>query len=603
MNFLERVTNDVLDDVAFYRGAVRSLRRTAPIARHPERILPFVVDELAQRFRDAPALLSARETFSYRTLADRTNKYARWALNQSLTKGNVVCVLMPNRPDYLAIWLGVTKVGGIAALLNTNLTGESLVHCIDAVAPKHIIVAASLLDAWETARPHLVSRPKVWVHGNTVTPLRRVDREAEKLSGDPLDAVERCPVTIDARALYIYTSGTTGLPKAANVNHGRIMLASYGFAGVMDTKRTDRMYDCLPMYHTVGGVCAIGSLLVSGGSVFIREKFSAREFWSEVERTECTLFQYIGELCRYLVHAPHVPEERRHRLRVACGNGLRLDIWNEFQNRFRIPHIVEFYAATEGNVMLFNFAGKPGAVGRLPGIMARRFPATLIALDLKSGKPLRNANGFCVVCKDGEIGEAVGRVVDDRPVPGSRFEGYVDAAHDERKIVRDVLENGDVWFRTGDLMRRDERGYFYFVDRIGDTFRWKGENVSTIEVADTIGRFPGITEANVYGVEVPGYDGRAGMAAIASDGEPDLGALRAYLERSLPHYARPLFLRIRREMELTPTFKPKKSDSAKDGFDPARTSDPIYFNDRERQAFVRLDEALHRRIVGGELRL
>ncbi len=240
------------------------------------------------------------------------------------------------------------------------------------------------------------------------------------------------------------------------------------------------------------------------------------------------MFQYIGELCRYLVHRPFVPEERRHRLRLACGNGLRLDIWNEFQNRFHIPHIVEFYAATEGNVMLFNFDGKPGAVGRLPGIMARRFPATLIALDPKTNKPLRNARGFCVVCKDGEVGEAVGLVMDDRAMPGARYEGYVNEADDERKIVRDVVENGDVWFRTGDLMRRDERGYFYFVDRIGDTFRWKGENVSTVEVADTIGRFPGITEANVYGVEVPGYEGRAGMAAITTArGSRSRRALRA----------------------------------------------------------------------------
>ncbi len=604
MGLWERIKGDIV----FFQSVSRSLRRTATIAKHPSRILPFVIDELAQRFGEAPALLGSRETFSYRDLAERTNKYARWGLAQNLGKGDVVCLMMPNRPEYLAIWLGVSKIGGIVALINTNLTGASLVHCIDTVAPKHVIVAAELLDAWESARPLLTSQPRLWVHGASETIAPHLDSEIATLSGRMLDLAERRPVTIEDRALYIYTSGTTGLPKAANINHNRVMLACYGFAGVMNTKPTDRMYDCLPMYHTAGGVCAIGALLVAGGSVYIRERFSAREFWDDVVRTECTLFQYIGELCRYLVRAPPDPNERRHRLRLICGNGLRLDIWEEFQSRFGIPHIVEFYASTEGNVLLFNFEGKPGAIGRLPRALARRFPVALIALDPATGEPSRNARGFCIACKPNEAGEAIGRMAHDPALPGARFEGYANTTdderrNDERKIVRDVFEDGDAWFRTGDLMRQDGRGYFYFVDRLGDTFRWKGENVSTVEIADVIGRFPGIAGTNVYGVEVPGYDGRAGMAAIAGAGDLDLAALYAHLARSLPDYARPLFLRIRGEMEFTATFKPKKSDLVREGFDPARTSDAIYFNDRKHHAFVRLDGALHQRIMDGEVRL
>ncbi len=598
MSFLDRVK----DDIVFFRGVLRTLRRTAPIAKQPNRIFPYVIDELAQCFGDAPALLSSRENFSYRTLAERANKYARWALAQNLNKGDVVCLLMPNRPEYLAIWLGVTKVGGITALINTNLAGPSLAHCLDIVAPKHIIVAADLVEAWETARPLLTSRPTLWLHGGA-SAGRQLDEEIETYCGDALAASERRALTIEDRALYIYTSGTTGMPKPANINHCRVMLSCYGFAGVMNTRPTDRMYDCLPMYHSAGGLCAIGSLLVAGGSVAIRERFSAREFWSDVVRYDCTLFQYIGELCRYLVRAPHDPNEARHRLRLACGNGLRLDIWDEFRGRFRIPHIVEFYAATEGNVLLLNFEGKAGAVGRLPRALARRYPVKLIALDAAMQAPLRDARGFCLACEADDIGEAIGFIKQDATQPGSRFEGYASADDSERKILRDAFERGDAWFRTGDLMRQDRRGYFYFVDRIGDTFRWKGENVSTAEIADTIGRFPGITHANVYGVAVPGYDGRAGMAALTCAGEIDLAALYVHLARGLPDYAQPLFLRICPEIEVTATFKPKKSDLIAEGFDPARTPDPIYFNDRGGKAFLRLDAGLYARILRGEVRL
>ena len=392
------------------------------------------------------------------------------------------------------------------------LVGLSLAHCIDVVEAKHVIVASELMDAFATIETQLKGKPenlaarRALGQGQGARPHRSRDRP---LSGAPLSAAERRPLTIEDRALYIYTSGTTGMPKAANVNHYRVMLACFGFAGIMDTTSADRMYDCLPMYHSAGGLAATGALLVNGGSVVIRERFSAREFWDDVVRNDCTLFQYIGELCRYLQHSPPNPNETRHRLRLACGNGLRPDIWQEFKDRFRIPHILEFYAATEGNVSMFNFEGKPGAIGRIPWFLAHRFPTALVRFDVEQEQPVRNEQGFCIACAPNEVGEAIGKIVHDPKRPGARFEGYARKTEDDRKILRDVFEQGDAWFRTGDLMRKDEDGYFYFVDRIGDTFRWKGENVSTSEVAEAIDRFPGIVEANVYGVPVPGKDGRA----------------------------------------------------------------------------------------------
>src|SRR5438874_1734413 len=265
---------------------------------------------------------------------------------------------MPNRPEYLALWLGVTRIGGVVSLLNTNLTGAALAHCINIVEPKHIVVAADLADAFATAQPLLTTDATIWPHRESTSNLRRIDRERGALSGAPIKPTDVPVLTIEDKALFIYTSGTTGMPKAANINHYRLMLASYGFAAVMDTRSTDRMYDCLPMYHTTGGVVATGAVLVNGGSVVLRDKFSAREFWDDVVRWDCTLFQYIGELCRYLINTPESPSERRHRIRLCCGNGLRPDVWPQFKSRFRLPHILEFYAATEGNCSLFNFEGK-----------------------------------------------------------------------------------------------------------------------------------------------------------------------------------------------------------------------------------------------------
>ena len=444
---------------------------------------------------------------------------------------------------------------------------------------------------------------KIWLHGDADANFERIDRAVDALPGDDLAPSDRRTLTIEDRALYIYTSGTTGLPKAANMNHYRVMLASHAFAGVMDTSASDRMYDCLPLYHTAGGVVATGALLLRGGSVVIREKFSARDFWDDIVRWDCTCFQYIGELCRYLINSPHSPNERAHHLRLACGNGLRSDVWPEFKERFQIPKIIEFYAATEGNVSLFNFEGKEGAIGRLPWYIAARFPTKIVRFDVERQQPVRDERGFCIECGVDEPGEVIGKIIKDASKPGQRFEGYASEAETDKKILRDVFKKGDVWFRTGDLMRRDKNDYFYFVDRIGDTFRWKGENVSTTEVEESVGQFDGVLETNVYGVAIAGRDGRAGMAAVVARDDLNLTALRDHLARELPEYARPVFLRIRQDNDVTTTFKQKKVDLVKEGFDPGGTSDPIYFNDPQRKAFVRVDAELFGKIGAGQMRL
>jgi fatty-acyl-CoA synthase len=603
MRLFQRLRNEV----TFLRGVLRTTRLTTPIAHHPTRIFPVVIDELAARHGDKPALVSDRETLTYRSLAAQSCRYARWALAQGLAKGEVVALMMGNRPEYVAIWLGIIRAGGTVALINTNLTGQALAYCIDIVRPKHLIVAGDLVAALASSDGLRSGTPRIWLHGapksETLRAEPRLDEMLAALDPGPLSDAEAPRLTIEDRALFIYTSGTTGMPKAANINHFRLMLAGHAFAGAMGVGPQDRMYDCLPMYHTSGGVVATGATLIGGGTVFIRERFSAREFWDDVVRQQCTMFMYIGELCRYLVNSPPHPKERAHRVRLCCGNGLRPDIWQEFKDRFAIPAILEFYAATEGNVALFNFEGKPGAIGRVPWYLRGTFPTTLVRFDVEKEAPIRNAQGFCEETAPGEAGEAIGRIFKDPSKPAGRFEGYASAAQTESKLLRDVFEHGDVWFRSGDLMRRDTEGYFHFVDRIGDTYRWKGENVSTTEVAEAIGTFAGITEANVYGVAVAGRDGRAGMAAILCEKDLDLAGLRAHLAARLPDYARPVFLRIRGEIDVTSTFKQRKVDLVEEGFDPARVADAIFFDDPRAGAYVRLDKALYAKIVAGEVRL
>jgi fatty-acyl-CoA synthase len=582
---------------------VRALELTTPIARNPAVTLPVLIDTLADRFEAAPALLSESQNLSYRGLAERSSQYSRWALRQGLSFGDVVCLLMPNCPEYMAIWLGITRVGGIVSLLNTNLVGDSLAHAITIVAPRHIIVSDALAEAFTCIETRMSPELQTWTYGENDLGFLRMDDEIARSPKTSPDSSEYRAPTIFDLALYIYTSGTTGLPKAANVSHFRLMQWSHWFAGMMDIRADDRMYNCLPMYHSVGGVAAIGSMLVKGGAVVLRERFSASRFWDDVVESNCTMFQYIGELCRYLVNTSPSVREAQHCLRLACGNGLSGDVWEKFRRRFHIPRILEFYAATEGNFSLFNCEGRVGSIGRIPSFLAQRLSTALIKFDSETGEPVRNHEGFCIRSSTNEVGEAIGKISDDKSSPFGRFEGYADKAASEEKIIRNAFAHGDSWFRTGDLMRRDDKGFFYFVDRVGDTFRWKGENVSTTEVAATICAFPDVVEAVVYGVTIPGSEGRAGMVAAVVRRDLDLIAFGQYLEERLPEYARPVFLRFLHKIDVTGTFKSKKNDLGREAYDPTATADAIYFNDPVRQTFVKVDIAIYEGIKAGKVRL
>jgi fatty-acyl-CoA synthase len=585
---------DVLDAWA------RALTLTAKVDENPHRLLPDVIQDFADANGDAIAVVSVEAYLSYRSLAETINQYSRWALDQNIQKGDVVCLLMQNHPDYLAIWLGITRVGGVVALINDRIFGETLAHCIRIVEPVLVIAPWQAHKAVVDARTDLGASFSLWVHGGDLSGIARIDADAARHSGERLSSAESRPMDISDRALCIYTSGTTGLPKAANVSHRRLMTWSYWFSGLIAVQPSDRMYNCLPMHHSTGGVVAVGSMLVSGASVVLREKFSAHDFWDDVIRSDCTLFQYIGELCRYLVNTPVSPAEARHNIRLCCGNGLRADVWTQFKERFRIPQILEFYAASEGSFSMFNVEGKPGAIGRVPGFLNHRFPAEIVKFDVEHETPIRDERGLCIRCGKNEVGEAIGRL-EQRGGIAASFEGYSNPYDSERKILRNVFAEGDAWFRTGDLMYRDDQNFFYFVDRIGDTFRWKGENVSTTQVAEVLCSVPGVSEALVYGVGVPGTEGRAGMAALIVEPSFDLGKFRALIKTLLPSFARPRFLRLPEQFATTATFKFQKQDLKRDGYDLSRISDPLYVDDTVRDKYVLLDPHLAGRIQRGEI--
>jgi fatty-acyl-CoA synthase len=595
-----KVFDALTRESTYIRAIGRSLWGMRTVQPDSSRTIADIIADIAAEKPANVALLFQDQTLTYRQLNDAANRVAHWAHQQGIGHGDVVALFMENRPEYLISWLGLVKVGAITALINTNLRGNPLAHSIGIAGARHAIVGSELADAYADARPLLEKKPLVWTSGARVPATEDLDAALAAASPAEADKAWRGGLTLKDRAFYIYTSGTTGLPKAANFSHMRMLFMMIGFAGALGAKESDRMYDVLPLYHSAGGIAALGPAFLHGGSLVIRKKFSVNEFWDDCFRYKPTLFQYIGELCRYLLNAPVAAHERDHAIRAIIGNGLRPEIWAAFQQRFAIPKIVEFYGATEGNVAMLNYDGKIGSVGRIPNYMRSRIQTRLVRFDLEREMPTRGTDGFCIECAPGEVGEAIGRIVEEA---GRNFEGYTEGSDTQKKILRDVFEKGDAWFRTGDLLRRDALGYYYFVDRIGDTFRWKGENVATSEVSEALGVAPGIKEANVYGVSVPGMDGRAGMAALVTAHGFDVANLAGALAANLPLYARPVFLRVQPDLEITGTFKQRKVELVKDGFDPRVIPLPLYWLNPSNGRYEELTVAIYDDIVSGKVKL
>ncbi|XP_020711168.2 long-chain fatty acid transport protein 4 isoform X2 [Athalia rosae] len=541
-------------------------------------------------------------------LEEFSNQVARYFRSrEDLSRGDSVALVMESRPEYIGFWLGLSKVGLVAALVNTNLRRDVLVHSIRAAGCKALIFGSELEDAVVDIKDEIATLnlyrwpddppPKSQCNGSIDLLL-----EFAKVSGNSL--ISDGPLVRGSprdKLIYIYTSGTTGMPKAAVVTNLRYMLMSCGVHAMLGLRTTDRIYDSLPLYHTAGGVVGAGQSLLRGITVVLRRRFSASKFWPDCAHYGCTVAQYIGEICRYLLAVPQSPTDTSHSVRLMFGNGLRPQIWGPFVERFRVKQIGEFYGATEGNSNLVNIDSRVGAVGFVPRFAGALYPVALLRVDEETGEPIRGPNGFCIPCGPGEAGVFVGKINPKKAV--NDFSGYADKKASEKKIIRDVFRKGDRVFNSGDILVMDDFGYFYFKDRTGDTFRWRGENVATSEVEAVISNVVGLRDAAVYGVEVPGTEGKAGMAAIYDpEHSLNLSELAEAVKHALPAYARPLFVRVLTELSMTGTFKIKKKDLQLEAFDVTKIKDPVYFLDRT-GSYVRLTDKLYSDIVEQRVRV
>jgi len=568
----------------------------AELKRSTDTFGPFIRTQ-AERFPDRVALKFEDETVSYGAYDRAVNRIAARLRREGVAAGTPVAILAPNSALFLAALGAVAKLGAIGALVNTHVTGAGLTHVLGVSDAAIGVCDAAALPALD----RVAGRHPVRILADT-PPATALPRDVRPLEGwrDGPEAPE--PDIPDVRGgdvfLYIYTSGTTGYPKPAIVRHLRFTLGGITLAGLLGVEAGETIYAPLPLYHGESLFVGFAPAFRAGGAFASRRRFSASAFLDDVRRHQAVAFVYVGELCRYLLRLPPTPRDRDHRLRVAAGAGLRPDIWTAFQARFGIARIIEMYGATEGNVALHNADGRVGSVGKPHPMLEDT--VRLGRFDLARGELVRGPDGFCIPCAPGEPGELLGRVGG-----AMEYDGYTDRAASERKLVRDAFARGDAWFRTGDLLRQDADGYYYFVDRIGDTFRWKGENVATQEVADVLCGAPGVTEANVYGVEVPGEDGRAGMAALvlAEGARFDGAALHARAEQQLPAYARPAFVRLVPEMDVTGTLKQRKLALAAEGYDPARITDPLFVRDDAARAYLPLTAAVLAAIRDGRRRL
>jgi len=586
------------DDPLFHETVLSALH-TVPIAA--TKTLPWLVraregrDESIERMiaenarvdPDALALEMDDEQLTWAELDERVSRIAAVLHEDGVRSGDVVVLLGENSPSYLAVLFGVSRLGATVSLINNHLEGVPLEHAIRSSRAKLCVVQHSFL-------------PRV----------RQLDAvRSPTLSYDPGELEERLVkvraskrrVRVDATSdfVYIFTSGTTGLPKPCKVTHARAVLAGAAFGQLLfEFQPGDKLYSVLPLYHSSALLIGVGSCVMTRTPLALRRAFSAKAFWSDVQRYRATGMLYIGELCRYLVNTPPSELERNNPLRVAVGNGMRADVWETFARRFQVASIREFYSATEAPGLIANLTGKVGSIGHVP---FRRLGAMKLArFDVEREELVRDASGFCVECEPGEIGELVIKLKDVPRTALGDFRGYTDEAATEKKILKDVFKRGDRYFRSGDLMRFDDNDYFYFVDRIGDTFRWKGENVSTAEVAEVISLAPGVLGATVSSVRVPGMEGQAGLAAVEVDASLDVAAFWQTVQ-GLPSYAQPRFVRVLGRLSTTGTFKIQKMQLRAEGADPNRVSDPLFV--RTDEGYLPLTRERWAELVEGRLRL
>jgi len=583
--------------IEFFR-VLGELRYLIPVMRYkfpnPDdpASLAHTFQDTTNRFAERPFLYFEDEMWTYADTNKAANILATYLTSTGVKHGDRIVLFMENRPSFVISLLALNKIGAIAVLINTSLTGDPLIHCINSSDSVKCIVGAEQADALEDVLDQInITKQEDFLWSKDTDqyslPDWAIDLQAQLDNSNDKNLDETNSVKAKDVACYIFTSGTTGVPKAAICPNQKLIAASINIkmAGYRINEK-DCMHNSLPLYHSTGLMLGLCAVVQAGASTFIKRKFSATSFWDEVQKYNTTALVYIGELCRYLANSEPRQAEQNNPLKVMVGNGLRPDVWDTFKDRFQVNRIVEIYGASEGNALFMNLLNKNKTIGMTNADVA------LIEYDVAEDEVLKTDDGFCKRILNHDPGLLIVRIG-----PNAVFNGYTDAQATEKKILRNVFDEGDAWFNTGDLIKTVDVGYslgkthYQFVDRIGDTFRWKSENVSTNEVGEILNGYKDVNMSNVYGVQIPGCEGRAGMAAFSlEDAESfDWQAFSDYVENSLPKYARPLFIRIIQEMDTTGTFKLKKNDLRNEAFDIGKVSDPIYCLKPNSSNYVALD--------------
>ena len=550
------------------------------------------IDYNAEHYPNRPALLYNDMKYTHKELNESINRYANYFLSIGLKRGDVINVFLENRPELLIMIGAMSKTGIIASLINTRQRSATLAHSLKVNKVKAYVIGEEIYEAFEEVRNelNLTSEDRLYFlkdEGKMSIPegFRDLMEEVKDQDVSTPDTINDI-IGTDTYA-YIFTSGTTGLPKAAPMRHVHMIGSIYGWGGMANNMQTeDVIYITLPLFHSNAVHIGLGSAFYAGSAVALARKFSVRNFWKDVRKYKATCFNYIGELCRYLLNQPPNPDDRNHHVYKIFGNGLRPEIWNEFKERFGIRNVHEHYGATEIRGMFCNYFN----IDKTIGIDFQ--PYLLVKYDVDADEPIRDENGYLQKVDRGEAGLLLIQISDE-----TIFAGYTDKQATEKKIFRNPFGNNEIWLNTGDMIRYI--GYYHaqFVDRLGDTFRWKGENVSTSEVEDVISSVEEIEHSSVYGVEIPGTDGKAGMASIATTVDHksfDLNELLKIMQKNLPPYALPIFIRFLSQLKTTSTFKIQKSDMKKVGFNITETEDPIYILLPKNSEYILLtDEVLN----------
>ena len=587
MNKLKWKILGIYEDLSYY---ILGLPRFLFVWKDNKKLslLNFFDNNVKKRPNDIAFIFEGDE-ITWKEADEQTNKYAGFLKSQNINKGDCFAILMDNSPDFLMLLLASFRVGSLAALINTTVSGEGLKHVIGISDVKLITAGASHLEKLSSALgdSDLKNIPIFGIEDNEKIPDQVED--IKKLSKQFSTFIPYQPIMKDVAA-YIFTSGTTGLPKAALVDHAKLVKGSFaGHFLCFNFNKNDRLYMTLPLYHSTGLILGWAASLRSGCPNVIKSKFSASDFWNDVKKYNVNKFIYVGELCRYLMNLPPSDGDKDNPITQISGNGLRPDIWESFQKRFNINKIVEIYGATEAVGMTINSFGRSGMIGR------KRSDSTIIHCNKDDGSPILNSEGFCTKVSEGETGLYIQKISSS-----AKFQGYLDAQASNKKILQNVFKTGDQYFNTGDLITLHDNNWLSFADRVGDTYRWKSENVSTMEVAAILNNASGVMDCNVYGVQVDSAEGKAGMAAMNVSDEFSFKSFIEHVDKNLNTFQKPYFLRLTKEMQTTGTFKHQKEDLKKQGFNPSLIKDKLYFLQKDN--YVEIDQALYNRIHSGDER-